>query len=140
MTGFPNFFNQTHQTDANEIAHNIDIAVAASCSEQTTKFLCELLLPECRENEGLVLPNRQTCKEFYAGCGFLLQLTGNEELIYDCDTCFSDNPEPICPSQFIVPTTEEATTVSTIDSGKGLYPIVDKTSKEYSYSMCSLSF
>ena len=121
MTGFPNFFNQSDQTDADDIAHNIDIAVAAACSDQTTKFLCELLLPECRENEGLVLPNRQTCRDFYAGCGFLLKLTGNEELIYDCDEYFDENPEPICPAECLVPTTEEPTTLSTIGTGKGLY-------------------
>ena len=121
MTGFPNFFNQTHQTDAYDIAHNIDIAVAAACSDQTTDFLCGVLLPECRENEGLVLPNRQICKEFYAGCGFLLKLTGNEELIYDCDEHFSENPEPICPAQPLAPVTEEATTISNIDSEHGLY-------------------
>ena len=119
MTGFPNFFNQTSQTDADDIAHNIDIAVAAGCSDQTTKFLCELLLPECRANEGLVLPRRQTCKKFYEGCGFLLQLTGNEELIYDCDEYFSENPEPICPSQYRVPSTGESTTMSTIDTERG---------------------
>ena len=125
-TGFPNFFNQTSQTDTYEIASNIDIAVAAGCSEQTTKFLCGLLLPECRVNEGLVFPTRQICKEFYAGCGFLLQLglTGNEELIYDCEEYFSENPEPICPSQYMVPTTDETTT-TTLDSEIGKYLIVD---------------
>ena len=125
MTGFPNFFNQPSQAASAEIAHNIDIAVAAGCSDQTTKFLCGVLLPECRANEGLVFPTRQTCKKFYEGCGFLLKLTGNEELIYDCDEHFAENPEPICPSQFIVPTTEKAITVSTIASERGKYVIVD---------------
>ena len=126
MIGFPNFFNQTSQTGADDIAHNIDVAEAAGCSDQTTKFLCGLLLPECRENEGLVLPTRQTCKEFYAGCGILLlQLTGYEELIYDCEEYFSENPEPICPSQYIVPSTDEATTMSTLNTEIGKYLIVD---------------
>ena len=124
MTGFPNFFNQTHQTDADDIAHNIDIAEVIGCSDQTTKFLCGLLLPECRVNEGLVFPTRQICKEFYAECGILLQLTGYEELIYDCEEYFSENPEPICPSQYIVPTTDETTT-TTLDSKRGKYLIVD---------------
>ena len=127
MTGFPNFFNNTDQTAAAEIAGNIDIALATHCSDKTTEFLCGLLVPECRENEGLVLPNRQTCKDFYDegffGCKALLELTGNEDLIFDCDVYFSENPEPTCSASPhpIVPNTEEPTTMTTTDSGGGQY-------------------
>ena len=134
MTGFPNFFNRTSQASAAEIAENIDIAVATGCSEVTTEFLCGLLVPECRENEGFVLPNRTMCKEFYgedAGCGFLLELTGNEDLIYDCDVYFALNPEPTCSASPhpIEPNTEEPTTMTTVDlEGGGQYinPRLDK--------------
>ena len=127
MTGFPNFFNNTDQASATDIVENIDIAVAAGCSEVTTEFLCGLLVPECRENEGFVLPNRTMCKEFYgedAGCGFLFELTGKKDLIYDCDVYFAENPEPICPSQFIVPATEDTTTLSTIATERGQYVLL----------------
>ena len=124
-TGFPNFFNQTHQAAADEIDHLIDIVVAHDCSKHTTKFLCGLLLPECRENEGLVLSKIQTCKEFYAGCGAILEETGNENAIIDCDAHFSENPEPICPAQSLDLTTGDATSVSTIDSEEGQYLIAD---------------
>ena len=83
------------------------------------------------------MPKRQTCKEFYRGCGLLLRITGNKKLIYDCNEYFDENPEPICPAhaQSIVPQTveattakpvvpiivEEATDVSTIDSENGQY-------------------
>ena len=127
-TGFPNFFNNTDQTAAAEIAKNIDIAVATHCSEKTTEFLCGLLVPECRENEGLVLPNRQMCKDFYGGdfgCKYLLEVSGNANLIYDCDVYFSENPEPTCSAIAqtipVVPKTEEPTTMSTIDSEGGQY-------------------
>ena len=116
-TGFPNFFNQTNQTTAATIAHNIDIAIAANCSEQSRNFLCGLLLPECRENQGLVLPNRQTCEDFYAGCEEILRATGNEELVLDCNVYFSENPEPDCSAQ----PEEEKTAMPTIDSTKGQY-------------------
>ena len=131
-TGFPNFFNQTSQRAADEIAHNIGIAVATNCYDHSREFLCALLLPECMENEGLFLPNRQMCKEFYEGCGAILLETGNEELILDCDT-FSENPEPVCVAQLLITTTEEATTMesttmesttmgsTTIDLGSGEY-------------------
>ena len=77
----------------------------------TKEFLCGLLVPECRENEGLILPDRQTCKEFYGGlfgCKFLLDLSGNDDLIYDCDVYFAENPEPTCSASAhpIVPTVE----------------------------------
>ena len=95
MTGFPNFFYQTSQAAAANISHNIDVAVMANCYSGTKEFLCGLLLPECRENEGLLLPNRPTCEDFYAGCGKILREKGYEELIFDC-SIFSENPEPVC--------------------------------------------
>ena len=95
MTGFPNFFYQTNQILAATIAHNIEIAVNEGCYDHSREFLCGLLLPECRENEGLLLPNRQMCVDFYAGCASKLKESGNEELIFDCDL-FSENPEPVC--------------------------------------------
>ena len=131
-TGFPNFFNQSHQAAADEIDHLIDIVVSYSCSKQTTEFLCGLLLPECRENEGLVLPRKQACKEFYAGCGTILKETGNENAIIDCDKHFSDTPEPICPAQPTVPTTKEATThpfVPTTRKATTIHPFVLTTKK-----------
>ena len=144
-TGFPNFFNQSHQAAADEIDHLIDIVVAHNCSKHTTKFLCGLLLPDCRENEGLVLPKIETCKEFYAGCGAILEETGNENAIIDCDMHFSENPEPICPAQLSVSTTtDETTTVSAIDSEAGQYLTVDdekkkKTGKVFIFNTCSSS-
>ena len=104
-TGFPNFFNKTSQESSATIAHYINIAMAVNCSKATQKFLCGLLLPECRENQGLVMPARQTCKEFYAGCGLILNKTKNEHLIFDCDVHFEENPQPVCrTTQSTVPT------------------------------------
>ena len=64
-----------------------------------------MLLPECRENEGLVPPERQTCTKFYAECGDFLEKKGHEHVIVDCDTHSFENPEPICPARSLVPTT-----------------------------------
>ena len=100
-TGFPNFFEQLNQTfsgGAVDIAHNIDLAVMANCSENSRKFLCELLLPECRENEGLVLPKRETCMKFFMGCTDMLVQTTNEELILNCNI-FPADPQPVCYTQ-----------------------------------------
>ena len=121
--GFPNFFNQASQTAAAKIAHNIDEVVAAGCYQQTREFLCGLLLPECRENKGLVFPNRQMCKEFNAGCGEFLKASGETEFIIDCDAHFSEDPEPICSIQPLEPANEleEASSLSTKDSDSGRY-------------------
>ena len=131
-TGFPNFFNQTSQTAAGEIANNIDIAEAVNCYDHSREFLCALLLPECRENEGLVLPNRQMCKEFYDGCGDILVETGNEELILDCET-FSENPEPVCYAQALISSTEESTTIesTTMESTTVEPTTTESESSEY---------
>ena len=120
MTGFPNYFNLTSQTSATLLAGNIDTIVAYNCSQQATRFPCGLLLPECRENEGLVFPKRETCKEFFDGCREKLEKTEHEYEIIDCDKHFSENPKPICPAQPKGPlATEEAVTVSTTDSERG---------------------
>ena len=112
MTGFPNFFGHLDQTQAAEYANYVDIAKVVNCSEHSTEFLCGLLLPECRENEGFILPSRQICyefyngSEFYTGCGELIrQLENSEEFLIDCDT-FPENPVPVCSANSSDPTTE----------------------------------
>ena len=128
-TGFPNFFNQTSQTNADEIAGNIDVAKSAGCFEYSREFLCGLLLPECREHKGLVFPKRQMCKDFYKGCGELLKVLKNaEKLIYDCDVYFSENPKPICPGQSLEPTTAYPF-VPTPKKTSTIHPFVPTTKK-----------
>ena len=127
--GFPNIFNQASQTAAAKIAQNIDLVVAEGCYHQTTEFLCGLLLPECRENKGLVFPSRQMCKEFIAGCGEFLKGRGETEFIFDCETLFSENPEPICSAQPVEPVNEppvEESPLSTKDSDSGKYLLVTR--------------
>ena len=118
-TGFPNFFDHLDQTQAAEYANYVDIALLANCSEHSTEFLCGLLLPECRENEGFILPSRQICNEFYNGSEFytgcmdlLSALKHSEDFLFDCNA-FPENPEPVCSVKFSDLTTEAITTMPT---------------------------
>ena len=119
MTGFPNFFGHLNQAQAAEYADYIDVAEVVNCSKHSTEFLCGLLLPECREDEGFILPSRQIChefyngSEFYTGCGDLLRkLENSEEFLIDCER-FPENPVPVCSANSSEPTTEVD------DSGSG---------------------
>ena len=118
-TGFPNFFGHVDQTQAAEYANYVDVALLANCSEHSREFLCGLLLPECRESDGFILPSRQIChefyngSEFYNGCGELLRLLDNsEEFLIDCDT-FPENLVPVCSVHSSDPTAEATTTMPT---------------------------
>ena len=80
LTGFPNVFGHPNQTAVDEVALYIDIAVAANCYANSTEILCRSLLPECRESEGLVQPERQMCLDFLSGCADVIDILGIEDL------------------------------------------------------------
>ena len=104
VTGFPNVFGHTSQPAVEEFALYITIAEAANCYAMSTELLCGSLLPECRENEGLVLPNRQLCLDFLINCEAVIAAQGGGGLQIDC-TILPVNPEPVCYTQPTMPTT-----------------------------------
>ena len=80
LTGFPNVFGHSNQTAVEEFANYIDLTEDANCYANSTEILCRSLLQECRENEGLVLPERQMCLDFLRGCGAVITALGFDDL------------------------------------------------------------
>ena len=131
LTGFPNLFGHPNQAAVDDVALYIDIAVAANCYAKSRELLCRSLLPECRENEGLILPSRQMCSEFLAGCRAFLEVQGGGDLQIDCNI-LQVNPEPVCYAQPTIPTTEvkmstAQSIMSTADSESGQRECSDQT-------------